>query len=152
MLHTWAPGANRVSLCVEQLEDRQVMSVFVTPPIIPAASLLHHHKHGVITVHIRGDDTPDRTLLSSFPHLTETFSSSLGSFSLSPRAVGAKGNELELKFSRSAIASHLGGAKVLSKLTGDLLVTVMVSNGSGTTESSSFVIRARHPHAVHPHS
>jgi hypothetical protein len=153
MLHGLHREESRASLKVEQLEDRNVMSVFVTPTVIPVNSLRHlhdlSHKHGeaggVITVHILADDAAGQALVNSpLTSLKETVTLNGVTTALGmPRAVGVGGVELELKFSRADLKTALGSQ--LGKVTGTVPVMVTVTNGTDT-EFGTFFLVAHHSH------
>jgi hypothetical protein len=158
MSHSLHRTVNRASLKVEELEDRNVMSVFVTPPVISVDSLRHlldhHHGRGeaggVITVHVFADDAAGRSLLSTPRNLTETFTLDVNGTMIpisglgTPRLRGDNGFELNLQFSRAALARALGSAE-LNSLTGQVPVLVSVSNATDT-EMGAFLLVGHQPH------
>src|SRR5690242_2931686 len=66
----------RARLGVEQLEDRQLLSVTVAPGVI---NLKSAHGHGVFTVRVVSDTTNGKTLLATPTSLTETVTDVNGS-------------------------------------------------------------------------
>ena len=138
-------NGRRASLAVEQLEDRQLLSVAVTPPAINIKTI--EHGHGVFTVRVLADDTNGMTLAHS-TSLTETFTeaTSGGTVMLTPKPVSETpaGETLLLKFKRSDLKGLGAGT-----------VTLTVSNGTSTgsvSESITFTIFAPGHHShKHPH-
>jgi hypothetical protein len=129
------PSGNgrRASLAVEQLEDRQLLSVTMRPPVLNIKTI--DHGHGVFTVRILGDDANGKTLVHS-TSLTATFTETIGKSTVTMTAKPVRqtsaGGTLLLKFKRSELKGLGGGT-----------VTLMVSNGTGmgsVSESATLTI------------
>jgi hypothetical protein len=126
-------NARHASLAVEQLEDRQLLSVTITPPVLNLKTL--GHGHGVLTVRILGDDANGKALVQS-TSLTETFTETTGgsTVTLTPKPVRqtSAGGTLLLKFKRSDLKGLSAGS-----------VTLTVSNGTGmgsVSESATLTV------------
>jgi hypothetical protein len=126
-------NSRRASLAVEQLEDRQLLSVTITPPVLNIKTT--EHGHGVFTVRVIGDDANGKTLVHSMS-LTETFTETMGNstVTLTPKPVRqtSAGGTLLLKFKRSDLKGLGAGT-----------VTLTVSNGTGmgsVSESATLTV------------
>jgi hypothetical protein len=132
-MHRLTGNGRRPLLAVEQLEDRQLLSVTVTPPVLNIKSI--EHGHGVFTVRVTGNDTNGMTLAHA-TSLTETFTetTSGGTVTLTPKPLRktSAGGTLLLKFRRSDLKGLSGGT-----------VTLTVSNGTGmgsVSESATLTV------------
>jgi hypothetical protein len=134
---------NRARVSVEQLEDRRLLSVTVTPPRINLKSI--DHGEGVFTVRISGTDTTTAALLHSPTSLTETVteSSAMATLGKPLRMVTTGNGTLMLKFRRSDLKPLGAGT-----------ATLTVSNGSGSgsaSESATITIFGSASHGHHGH-
>jgi hypothetical protein len=152
----------RTRLALEQLEDRQVPSVFITPGRIPLESIRHCHSAsaqgpgnagGVITVHVTANDA-----LRNASPLTETVSlldqngQVVGTAqALTGVRVGSgKHGPLLLKFRRCALKAALqnelaSAGKTLRDLTSNTTVQLTLTDGAGSTpETASLTIVVHH--------
>jgi hypothetical protein len=126
-------GRRQVSPRVEELEDRQLLSVTVAPGVINLKGA--GHGHGVFTVRVVSDTTDGKTLLQTPTSLTATVTDSAGTVvTLTPlRTTSADVNgdgtpDLLLKFSRSALKDLAKGS-----------ATLTVSNGTGGVSETSTI-------------
>jgi hypothetical protein len=142
---------NRSGLSVEQLEDRCLLSVTVTPPNLNLQSI--DQGHGVFTVRISGHDSTTTALLKAPTSLTETVTSGSATVTLGmPVHTVTTGNgTLMLKFRRSDLQGLSAGS-----------ATLTVSAGSGgASETDAITLFGKnnqgHPgnsggHGHHGHS
>jgi hypothetical protein len=149
---------------VEQLEGREVPSVFVTPASIPAQSILHSHTGpahghghhgGVITIHVRADDTagtqlagsPASSLTESIAILTNGTPGTFETLTPSGTVHGGGNGNLEIKVNRSAVKTALQALG--ANFSQPVQTEVKVSNGT-TSEVGFLTILPSHHHHPHP--
>jgi hypothetical protein len=119
----------RVLPRVEELEDRQLLSVTVTPGHINLKSA--GHGHGVFTVRVVNDGTTATTnLINAGSSLTVDVVSSSGTDTPlgAPLSSKATGDGLQLKFSRSVLKTLPSGT-----------YTVKVSDGTAADDETGTV-------------
>jgi hypothetical protein len=133
--HTKTTRPRQGTFRVEQLEDRQLLSVTVTPPVLNLKSI--EHGHGVFTVRIVSDTPDAKTLLQSPSTLTATLTeggttidlgTALGSTNgpvhvLSQDFNGDGVNDLILQFRRSTLKDVTAGTATLTVSTSSTTIT-----------------------------
>jgi hypothetical protein len=156
---------NRVRPAVERLEGRETPSVFVTPAAVPAQSIehahtgpAHGHGHhgGVITIHVRADDTagkqlaasPASSLAESIAILTNGTPGTFETLTPAGTVHGHKGN-LEIKVDRSAVNTALQALG--ADFTKTLQLEVKVSNGTASEVGFLTILPSHHGNMDHGH-
>jgi hypothetical protein len=149
-----APAPRRTALAVEQLEDRRLLSVTVTPPVLNLKTV--GHGHGVFTVRLVSDTEAGKALLQSLSSLTASVTQGGTAISLGTSPGAANGPvsvlsadvngdgtpDLTAKYRRSALKGLAAGT-----------ATLTVSNGS-TSESTTITLfspgqQGHHGHGHH---
>jgi hypothetical protein len=160
----------RTRLALEQLELRQLPSVFITPARIPLQSILHPggaraqgDAGGAITVHVTAAD-PLRTASALTERVSLPDQNGVTIGTLQPltgvRVASAKNGALLVQVSRSALKTALqtelsSGGKNFQDLTGNTTVHVTLSNGpgaGGTAETASVTLFVHPAHTNPPGS
>jgi hypothetical protein len=132
---------NRAGPRVEQLEDRRLLSITVTPPRISLSSI--GHDHAVFTVRISGTDSTTMALLQSPASLTETVTEGSASVTLNkPLSTVTTGSgDVVLKLRRSDLKGLKAGTATL---------TAKAGSGSAS-ETATVTLLGSGSHGHHGH-